>query len=139
MNQKEECDELFDNMMNAVHYLLNKNKEFYPIGAVMLSNGIIQLTAIESETDHPDSNEVIKQLISLHHKKAIEKEITASAIAYNATVRLEEADEDAIIVSLEHIDGYSVQVVVPYKFGLLNKIKYGEVFAQQQIPEVFNK
>ena len=43
MNQKEECDELFDNMMNAVHYLLNKNKEFYPIGAVMLSNGIIQL------------------------------------------------------------------------------------------------
>lgn len=46
MNQKEDCDELFDNMMNAVHYLLNKNKDFYPIVSVMLSNGISETFSI---------------------------------------------------------------------------------------------
>ncbi len=139
MSQKEECDELFNDMMNAVHYLLNKNKEFYPIGSVMLFDGKVELTAIETDSEHPLSNEVIEQLTQLHHEKALMGQIKASAIAYNASVKVENVDMDAIIVSVEHREGYSVQVVVPYKQTIFNKIKYGQIFAQEGLHEVFNE
>ena len=44
---------------------------------------------------------------------------------------------DAIIVSLEHREGYSVIVGLPYKIGLFKKIKFGELFAQSGKNDVF--
>ena len=44
---------------------------------------------------------------------------------------------DAIIVSLEHKEGYSVIVGKPYKIGLFKKVKFGDLFAMEGKHDIF--
>ena len=68
---------------------------------------------------------------------AQKKKIKASGIAWNGTFTSNGKQTDAIIVSLEHQDDYSVIVGLPYKIGLFKKIKFGELFAQSGNSDVF--
>ena len=130
MTPKEECEILLDLLLSASKNLLEKNKEFYPIGAVLTDDNVPTYTVYESENEFPDSKTVIHDLISSHRELVQKNEIKASGIAWNAAVTSDGAQSDAIIVSLEHQDDYSVIVGLSYKIGLFNKIKYGELFAQ---------
>lgn len=62
---------------------------------------------------------------------AAENKIIASAIVFDAKITGNDGIEDAIIVSLEHIDNYSVNVAFPYKKIkklLKSKIEFYEPF-----------
>lgn len=138
MTAKEECESLLNMLLPAAQTLLQKNKEFYPIGAVTLVDDTSSFTATADESEHPDSQKVIEDLISVHRNLSENKEIKVSGIAYNATItKVDGKRADAILVSLEHKDGYSVIVGVPYSFSILKKVKYGDVFAQNGDHRVF--
>ena len=137
MTTKEECEILLDPLLSTAENLLAKNGEFYPIGAVLSNDTVAAFTAVHSENECPDSKQVIQDLISAHKQMAQKNEIKASGIAWNAVIASDGKKTDAIIVSLEHRDGYSVIVGLPYKIGMFKKIKFGELFAQSGNHDVF--
>ena len=139
MNAKEECEILLDALLSSSEKLLKKNGEFYPVGAVLFNDDNVKFTALQFEDDFPDSKSVINDLICAHKQLAQNNEIKVSGISWNGTVDLEGKTTDAVIVSLEHKDDYSVIVGLPYKIGLFKKIKFGELFAQNGNTDIFKK
>lgn len=137
MSPKEECEILLDSLLSASVSLLEKNEEFYPIGAVLSNDAVATFTAVHSGNEFPDSRQVIQELISAHKQMAQNNEIKASGIAWNAVIASEKEKSDAIIVSLEHRDEYSVMVGLPYKIDLFKKTEFGELFAQRGNNNVF--
>ena len=137
MTPKEECEVLLEALLSASENLLKKNGEFYPIGAVLTNDGSATFTAAYSDNEFPDSQSVISDLISSHKQMAQKEEIKASGIAWNATVSSNGKPSDAIVVSLEHKEDYSVIVGLPYKITLFKKVKFGELFAQNGNSNIF--
>ena len=137
MTPKEECEVLLEALLSASEDLLMKNGEFYPIGAVLSNDAAATFTAVHPDDEFPDSQSVIRDLISSHRQMAQEGEIKASGIAWNGAFTSDGKQSDAILVSLEHQDDYSVIVGLPYKIGLFRKIKFGELFAQSGNSDVF--
>ena len=137
MTPKEECEVLLEALLAASENLLKKNGEFYPIGAVLTNDGAATFTAVHSDNEFPDSQSIIRDLIASHKQMAQKDEMKASGIAWNGMVSSEGKPSNAIIVSLEHKDDYSVVVGLPYKMGLFKKIKFGKLFAQNGNKDVF--
>ena len=139
MMPKEECEELLNFLLDFAVNQLKKRGEFYPFGAVMPDRGDITATAFyDADNEFPDSADIINNLTEAHKKKAEKGEIKASGICWNAKVSLENgAQTDAVIISLEHRDDYSVIVGQPYRLGLFGKLKLGNIFAQEGRHDVF--
>ncbi len=137
MDAKEECEVLMGHLLPMVQHLLEKNHEFYPVGAVMEADGSITQTATYDGNEFPDSQDVINSLIQAHKKMVVENKIKISGIAYNASVVLAGKKTDAILMCFEHQSGYSVTVGVPYSMTFFKKVKYGDLFAQQGNHDVF--
>lgn len=137
MTSKKECEVLLESLLSASENLLKKNGEFYPIGAVLTNDNAVAFTTIHFDNEFPDSKYVISELISSHKQMAQKNEIKASGIAWNGTFSSNGMPSDAIVVSLEHRDNYSVIVGLPYKIGLFKKVKFGELFAQNGNSDIF--
>ena len=137
MSPKEQCEELLNSILPHAEVLLEKNHEFYPIGEVLNIDGAVSATAFYDENEFPESNEVIKKLTEVHKELAKQEKILVSGIAWNAGITSNGKNEDAIIVSLEHKDGYSVVIGRTYKLGLFKKLKLGEIFAMEGKHNVF--
>ena len=138
MIPKEECEELLNALLPFAVNQLKKYGEFYPFGAVMCNNNEISFTAVDNGEKYPDSTEMINRLTELHNEQAKKGEIKASGICWNATVSLENGKpSDAIIISLEHRENYSVLVGQPYRIGLFKKLNLDAIFAQNGKHDVF--
>ena len=132
MTPKEECEELLNSILPAAEGLLVKNKEFYPIGAVLDKDNKVSFTATIEDDDFPDSESIIRQLTEAHKAMADNDEIKASGIAWNATITEGTGkNRDAIIVSLEHKEKYSVIIGEPYSMNVFKKIRFDAVFARE--------
>lgn len=139
MLAKNECEGLLDVLLSFGEDQLKKYKEFYPYGAVVRTDGTVELTSTYDGNEHPDSKTVINDLILVHKSLAEEGKIKVSGIAWNATVRDSNGKpSDAIIVSLEHLDNYSVIVGEPYTIGLFKKVKFGSIFAMEGRRDIFS-
>lgn len=138
MTPKEECEELLNAIFPFAVDRIKKHGEFYPFGAVMHKNNEISLTAVDTGDDQPDPTDTTDQLTKIHNEQARRDEIKASGICWNATVSLENGKQsDAVIISLEHRENYSVLVGQPYRFGLFRKLDLNAVFAEEGKHDVF--
>lgn len=139
MTPKEECEALLDALIPAAENLLRKNRQFYPIGATLTTENTISLTSVSyGDDEFPESQRVIDDLTGAHCQMAEQNEIKASGIAWDATITAPDGKKsDAILISLEHVSGYSVMVGVPYMIGIFKKVKLGELFAQRGLHDVF--
>ena len=138
MMPKEECEELLNALLPFAVNQLKKYSEFYPFGAVMQNNNEIILTAFDADDSLPDLKEAINRLTKIHNDQAGKGEIKASGICWNATVSLENGKQtNAIIISLEHRENYSVLVGQPYRIGLFRKLNLNAIFAQDGKHDIF--
>ena len=138
MIQKQQCEMLLDTLLPYIEVMLKKEGKFYPVGAVITTDLEKSITALETDEKHPKSLEVIDELIIMHQELANDNEIIASGIAYSTgIIDPNRQFSTAIIVSLEHVDNYSVMVGLPYKVGLFRKVKFGEIFAQKGNQNIF--
>ena len=138
MTPKEQCEVLLDKLLPFAENQMKKYREFYPFAAVILMDDTVELTGNFDENEHPESKDVINDLIQIHKQLASEGKIKASGIAWNASVASADGKPtDAIIVSLEHKDDYSVIVGEPYKVGLFKKVKFGNLFAMKGKHDIF--
>ncbi len=139
MTPKNACERLLDTLLPFGEEQLKKYREFYPYAAVIRMDDSIELTASYDGNEHPESNAVLADLRKIHRQLAAEGKIKASGIAWNATISSADGKPvDAIVVSLEHKDAYSVIVCEPYKMGLFKKVKFGELFAMPGRNDIFD-
>ena len=138
MTPKEQCEVLLDTLLPFAENQMKKYREFFPFAAVMLTDGSIQLTGSYDGNEHPESKDVLEALQKIHKRLAAEDKIKVSGIAWNASMVSEDGKPyDAIIVSLEHKDDYSVIVGEPYKIGLFKKVTFGNLFAMEGKHDIF--
>ena len=138
MTPKEQCEVLLDKLLPFAEDQMKKHREFYPFAAVMLMDDSVELTGSYDGNEHPESKDVLADLIQIHKQLAAEGKIKASGIVWNAGIASADGKPtDAIIVSLEHKDNYSVIVGEPYKIGFFKKITFGNLFAMEGKHDIF--
>ena len=135
MQQKEDSEELLNILLPFAEGQLKKRRGFYPFGAVMLNSGELKLTEIGFDGS---AEELIAALTAEHKATADRGEIKASGIAWDGRITPPDGEKtDAVLVSLEHRERYSVVIGEPYKLGFWKKPKFGEIVALEGEHKVF--
>ena len=128
---KDECEELMDALLPIAEKMLSKHGEFHPYGGSITKDGEVQPASVYDGRERPPSNDLINMLASVFQEEAEKGSVRATAIVYDALVTPPGATEktDAIIVCLDHQDGYSAQVCLPYTISETGELTCGEIFA----------
>ncbi len=138
MTPKEQCEALLDQLLPFAEDQLKKHREFFPFGAVIQTDGSIAVSGFYDGNEQPLSKDVIEGLIESHRQMNAKGEILASGIVWNASVTSPDGKpSDAIVVSLEHKEGYSVIIGEPYKLGLFKKVSFCNLFAMEGKHDIF--
>jgi hypothetical protein len=141
MNGKKDCEKLMTDLLPLAEKMLKEFGEFYPYGGYMKYDGeIVHIGAQDEDTDHPTSKDLIHILRDSLSQQAKARNCRAAALLFDVCIHLPGKAEksDAIKVCLEHVDGYSADVFLPYE-SALGRLTYGDTFAQQGERQVFGK
>jgi hypothetical protein len=77
---------------------------------------IVDVGAVDDDTEHPTSKDLIYTLRSSSQEMARTSECKAVAVVFNVGVTLPKSNRksDTIQACIEHKDGYSVEAFFPY-------------------------
>ena len=135
-----DLNELLNALLSMAEMLLSKQGEFYPIGAIMLSDGELRHVGAKIEgDDHPPSQSLIDLLTETFQKEAAMGKLRAAGICYDVlTVPPgKHQKQDAIYCGLEHCLGEAVDVFKPYVRTEDGNFQYDEIFAANRTPQFF--
>lgn len=135
---KMDCEALMNSALPFAEQMLTAHGEFFPFGAAMRPNGQIDSIAAYDGCEHPRSADLITLMKEGFVAAASKGEYKATAIIYDSFFKPSSTDEkfDAIAVSLNHQDNYSVVVFFPYKIEE-GKLVLGEALAQKGEGDIF--
>jgi hypothetical protein len=131
---QQDLDGLLNVTLPFAQQQLDKHGEFFPFGAVVNADGTNGLVAPDPAAtgERPASSQVLSLLV----QQTREMRSELRAVALCSDVRL--ADRDAIRVELEHSEGASMAVLMPYKKKRLgNRIEYGDLQAGTATPSIW--
>ncbi len=136
---KADCEHLIDATLPFAEKMLQMHGEFFPYGAALKTTGDIASVGGYDGREQPPSNEIISLLKELFVKGAKSGEYKATALVYDVRVVLPSTGEksDAIAVSLNHRENYSVTAFFPYQLAN-GQVTFGDVFAQKGDGDVFS-
>ena len=124
----DDLDDL-DGLVNAslpfAQQMLDEHGEFFPHAVALDETGDLRMIAGDpGQGEQPASASVLATLVDgLRRERA-----SLRAVALVSDVRL--ADSDAVRVELEHRDGHTIAVVLPYKKKRLRRgVEYGDLNA----------
>lgn len=120
---QDDLDGLLNVTLPFAQEMLAKHSEFYPFGATVTVSGATRLLEGDpGQGEHPDSADVLSTLLERLRRARAD----LRAVAICSDVRL--ADSDAVRVELEHRDGQSIAVLMPYKKKRLDwGVEYGDL------------
>ncbi|MGE0406144.1 MAG: hypothetical protein AB7O65_07590 [Candidatus Korobacteraceae bacterium] len=129
-----------NSVLRLAREMLIEHGEFFPYGGVVDNDGeIVHVGAKLEGTDRAPSQPLIELMKSEFTQRAREGKCRATAIIADVKVVRpgDTAKTDAIRVSLDHRDNYSVEVFFPY--ALVNgELVFDEVFALKGLNEIFS-
>ena len=104
-----------DGLLNAVlpfaQQQLDNHGEFLPFGAAVGTDGATRMLASHTGEEHPGSQDALDVLMA-----GVKSERDSlRAVALVSDVRLTEPPGDAIRVELEHQEGPTMAILLPYK------------------------
>ena len=117
---KSDCESVMNFGLPLVEELLKRHGEFLPFAAAMRPNGEIVCLGAYDGREVPSLAgsfaEIIRSLKDTLIAGARRQEYMATALFYEVGFTLPSSSErrDAVAVSLNHRDGYSVIVLLPY-------------------------
>lgn len=135
-----DLNELLNTLLPMAQMLLEKQGEFYPIGAIRLSDGEVRHVGAKIEgDDHPPSQSLIDLLTESFQKEAAAGKLRAAGICYDVLTIPPGKDgkQDAICCGLEHCLGETVDVFTPYIRTPEGTFEYQQLFAAKRIPRFF--
>jgi hypothetical protein len=111
-----ESELLLSALVPFAEQMLETYGEFFPFGGAMTADGEIVFVAVEDDTS-VSSQELIDLVRSGFREGAESGEYRATALVFDVVVRHPTSGErsDAIAISLDHSENYSVIVYFPYK------------------------
>lgn len=120
--------------------MLEKHGEFFPYGQALNTEGKIVSVAGHSEQQQTQSSEMMQIIKSGFIQGAKSGQYKATALVYDVRVTVPSTGKksDAIAISLNHKDDYSVIVYFPYKIEA-GKVTFGELFAMRGENDIFTK
>jgi hypothetical protein len=138
---KEELEELITAAIPQAKRMLSEYGEFYPYGGAIDKRGKVISIAVHDGDEHPPSQRLIDLLVETFQAQAAAGEYRVTAIVYDVRVISPGSNEktDAICIELDHIDGASLKVFVPYKIKGKNEVVYGERFTRDGAARIFNR
>lgn len=135
---KNDAQALVDFMLPFAETMLSKHGGFFPYGAQQTVSGAIEAVGASDGSEHPPSQELLALLRGGLAQAAKKGTIRCSGVAYDAKVIPPGASNksDAVIIELEHKDGYHVVVVFPYTLSG-GQLEFGQTFAMAGTSNVF--
>lgn len=135
-----DLDELLNALYDRAVYLLNKNGEFFPIGATIDEAGELNNCAGYTGKEQPPSQEIIDLLEAAFRQQVDRGELRAAGICLDARVTRpgQSEPQDAICARLEHRTGENVEVYLPYRKLADGTLEYGELFASRLDGVIFS-
>jgi hypothetical protein len=124
---QEDLDQLLNALLPFAQQMLGQHGEFFPFGAVIRPDGEIRMAAADAGASRPAPEDVLTAVEDSLRADAASGAITAAGTAANVTVDLGDGPSDAIVVDLDHADGESVRVFLPYSAGEAGGYVYGEL------------
>ena len=135
-----DLNKLLTALLSMAEMLLTKQGEFYPIGAIMLSDGEIRHVGAKIEgDDRPPSQSLIDLLTETFRKEATKGKLRAAGICYDVLTipPNKHQKQDVICCGLEHYLGEAVDVFKPYVWTRGRSLQYDEIFAAKRTPQFF--
>jgi hypothetical protein len=135
---KVDCETLMNWLLPFAQQMLERHGEFFPFGSAMRPNGEVVPVASYDSSDHPPSSELILLIKEGFVEGARKKQYKATALAYDVKVKHPSSGQisDAIAISLNHRDNYSVIVLFPYRLER-GKLSVDTAFAQAGEADIF--
>jgi hypothetical protein len=135
---KADCETLMDSLLPFAEQMLTAHGEFIPFGGAMRPDGQVVSVAEYDGHEHPKSVDIISLMKNGFVASARKGEYKATAIVYDIRVTLPSTHEksDAIAVSLNHRDHYSIIVLLPYKIDN-GKLLLEAAIAQKGEADIF--
>lgn len=128
---RENLEKLLRVIIPTAQHLLKKHKVMYPMGAVLNKEGEVLFAQPQMASEHPESRQVINELLRVFREQAQKQEIIATVICYDGKVTPPDSVEktDAICAELEDVNGDAMAIFLPYKRNLFGRQKYQVPFA----------
>lgn len=135
---KEDSENLLTQVITVAGELLAKNKEIYPIGAVLKEDNQIEFLEAYDGNEFPESQIVIDNINKVLIDGAKNKEYIATALVYMTTSKDPKTGEsfDALNVQIDHKDNYSFVAIFPYIFSD-STLDFGEPLFYQGEYKIF--
>jgi hypothetical protein len=129
--------------MNSVvpfaRQMLTQHREFYPFGGAITADGKMVAVGGDIGDEHPAAKDVIALLEDGFKEAAKTGKYGATALVMDMLVVPPGRDskQDAIAVRLDHRDGYSVVVVLPYMIGAAGDVTIEAPYAVKGEQRIF--
>jgi hypothetical protein len=135
----QDFDALLKTVLPFAEDQLRRHGEFQPFGATMSVDGTITHEMANTEDEQPKSAELVQILIEAFRMKADQGIVRATAICFDVcTVPPGQTEKtDAIRVGLDHRDGKSVDVLLPYRKGWFGRITFRNSVVKKAEPGIF--
>ncbi len=118
---------------------LKKRGEFYPFAANVLPDGQLNPIAIDDgSADKPVPSEMIGEFVTFFRGFASRGVLEAVAICYDGRVTLPGKEkQDAVTVFLEHSNGESTTIYIPYTKRKLLGYKFDQLVGVEADRRIF--
>jgi hypothetical protein len=135
----EDLNQLLHALVQMAQHLLPKQGEFLPFAATISSDGKVDYAGAYTGEEFPGAQPLLEMLRAVLRQSAADQTIRAAGICYDGlTIPPGQSEKtDSICCSLEHRNGESVSVFVPYRKDRAGQFIYGEIFASHRTPEFF--
>lgn len=92
-----------------------------------------------ADGERPPSKETVSVLLDTLRARARQQPLRAVGACYDVRVAPsgQSTKTDAICAQAEHVNGEAYYVYLPYREGLLRKVKFGQLFAEKAESQVF--
>lgn len=137
---KAEAENLLNAALPFAEKMLGQHGEFFPYAAALGRDGKVVSIGANDGRERPPSKDVIQLLKGGLKAGAKSAQYKATALVYDVRITLPStgAKSDAIAVSLNHRDKYSVLLFFPYRLED-KRVVLGDVVAQEEENYVFSK
>ncbi len=131
-------DQIFDFVFGFAEHYLENRAGLHPFGAWLFEDLSVDGILVELGAED-DPQDKISELHDKLREQVSYGDILATGICYDVKLSkpVEIEMKMAVGIEIEAPGGISSSILVPYRYGLFNKLIFGKSIAQQTEPVVF--
>jgi hypothetical protein len=136
---RDDLNRLMNALLPYAQQMLNQQAQFLPFAGAVGAQGEVELIGGFPGEAGATARDVQEVLLEGLKRGASEGKYRATALCSDVRVRRGESETpvEAISISLEHADGTSIEVYLPYARQPTGRVEYGEMFGTAREVRIF--